>query len=551
MSKLFGREIVTQTADALDSDSQNRGPLSRHHSRAMRSRRRISVALVMVLSIFGLPVITGLSSASAAPSSIAIGASQSPLSLDPALSANGPDQLYFMELAYEPLIYLTPTGGLAPGLATSWKYLDKKEKVFQLTIRTNARFSDGSLVTPVAVAASLRREQKSSGPITAYINVVKTVSVNGPHTVRLDLTQTDPLIGFVLTQRFLIGDIVGPRGTKNPKSLGSTTDGAGQYMVEPSATVAGSVYTYVPNPGYYNKEAVHFKSFTVKVYSDPQTELSALESHQISEVTGNFSLAPTAAAAGLKVTSTLSSYYGIFLLDTGGKIDAALGNPLVRQALNYATDRVGITSALFGKYGVPDDEPFVPGYEGEGYVPSLSNYYAYNLVMAKQLLTQAGYPNGFTMTIGATESYGLGPELAQAVQSDWAKIGVTVNITSYTSIGDLITPWLGLTLPAAAGNYDAQPMYIYAQQSLEPNAGLFNIEKTTDPTLTTLLAKAYATTIPKLQGAAWSAVTKQVLLNAWQVPITAAATVYFSSKSLKGVSVSPTSFAQDPTLLHY
>jgi ABC-type transport system substrate-binding protein len=548
MRTFFGRYFVTLTAVAIDSDKRDRAPFS---SRSGRSRRQVSLAMVTVLSLFGLPVITGLSSAGAAPTSIAIGAAQSPLSLDPALSANGPDQLYFMELAYEPLIYLTPSGGLAPGLATSWKFLNTSETAFQLTIRKGAKFSDGSKVTPAAVVASLKREQKSSGPITAYINVVKTVRVNGPNTVLLNLTQTDPLIGFVLTQRFLIGDIVGPKGTDNPKSLGATTDGAGEYMIEPSATVAGNVYTYVPNPGYYNKAAVHFKTFTVKVYSDPQTELTALESGQISEETGSFSLAPTAAAAGLKVSSTLSSYYGIFLLDTNGTVDPALGNPMVRQALNYATDRVGITSALFGKYGVPDDEPFVPGYEGEGYVPSLSNYYAYNLTTAKQLLTEAGYPNGFTMTIGATESYGLGPELAQAVQSDWAKIGVTVNITTYSSIGDLITPWLGLTLPAAAGNYDAQPSYIYAQQSLEPGAGLFNVEKTTNPTLTTLMAKAYATSSPKLQGPAWAAVTKQVLLDAWQVPITAAATVYFSSKALKGVHVSPTSFAQDPTLLHY
>ncbi len=482
---------------------------------------------------------------------ITVAANTAPLSLDPAKNGNTADMQMYMDLAYEPLIKLKPDGRLGPALATSWRYLDKDQKTFELTLRSDAQFSDGTAVTPKAVVASIEHEKTANGPVAVYVNAIRSAAVSGPHTVRLTLVRSNPTIAFVLTQRFLIGDVVGPKGTANPKVLGTTTIGAGPYKLDPSATVANDHYTFVPNSHYYDQSAIHFDRFVVRVIRNPQTALSALQSRQISLVGGSFTLAPAARSAGAAVRSALSAWYGIFLLDRDGQIAKPLANPLVRQALNYAIDRKGMTQALFGDYGSPNAEPSVAGYENQGFVPEYVDRYPYDVAKAKQLLAQAGYPNGFTLSIGATQALGNGVDMTQAVANDWSKIGVKVDIKTYQDIPSIVGPWQQKKLPATAGYYDAQPMYIFAQQALAKDAGLFNPWAAEDAQLNALMEKAYATTDPAQQGPAWAAVTKRVVDLGWFVPIASGAAVYFSDPGLKGVEISPTAFAQDPTQLHY
>ena len=482
--------------------------------------------------------------------SITIASVTPPLSLDPAKNSNTVESQYFMDLAYEPLIRLEPDGSLGPGLATSWKYVGGGQETFELTLRPDAKFSDGSPVTPQSVVDSLNYVKKAKGPVGVYVNTIKTAKAVGKDKVRLELVQPDPTIALVLTQRFLIGDIIGPAGIKDPEALGTTTAGAGQYMLDPKQTVSGDHYTFVPNPHYFDPSAIHFDQFTIRVIENPQTALAALQSGQISYMSGNPTLAPAAESAGANVVSTLSAWYGAFLFDRDGEVTPALGSQQVRQALNYATDREGITSALFGEFGKPSAEPSVPGYENEGYVPALEGEYAYDPEKAKELLAEAGYADGFSVTMGASSVFGNGVAMAQALASDWAKIGVKVDIQQFKDIDSIVGPWAGRELPTVTGYYDAQPMFIFAGQALAKEAGLFNPWESVDPELTKLIDAAYAAA-PAEQGAAWSAVTERVVDLGWFVPVTAGAAVYFGAEDLQGLEASPVSFAPNPTLFHF
>jgi peptide/nickel transport system substrate-binding protein len=291
----------------------------------------------------------------------------------------------------------------------------------------------------------------------------------------------------------------------------------------------------------------------VEVIANAQTALSAVESGQVAYADGSYASASSAKQSGVAVYSALEGFYGMFLLDRGGVLVPALKSQLVREALNYATDRVGITRAIFGSYGVPNDEVSINGYQGEGYVPSFSNYFKYNIVKAKALLAKAGYAKGFTMTVAAIPSCGDGVQLAQAMASDWAKIGVTLNIETYSTIGALVTPWLGKKLPAAMCNYDAQPMFILANQLLAKNAGIFNVFGNTDPTMTSLIAKAFASTSKGTVAVAnaWAAVERREVQLGWEIPVATGSDVYFASKALKGVAVSATSFVPNPENWYY
>jgi peptide/nickel transport system substrate-binding protein len=484
-------------------------------------------------------------------STITVAISSPPTSLDPAKNNNTADSQLLEDLAYEPLIYLSSSGKLTPGLATSWKFTDSRFKTFQLTLRNGAEFSDGQPVTAQAVVASIQHEKTANGPVAIYVNAIKSAVAINSHTVQLKLVQSNPYIGLLLTQRFLIGDIVGPSGTSNPATLGTSTDGAGPYMLDASASVAGDHYTFVPNPHYWDQAAINFKTFVVRVITNPQTTISALQSGQIAYADGSFTTVTQAKSDGLQVFSTPSSWYALFLFDRGGTLVPALKSQLVRQAINYAVNRKAIASALFDGYGIPDDEVSVPGYEQDGYATNYANRYPYDPAKAKQLLAKAGYAHGFTMTVGATPSPSNGVELAQAVAGYLAKVGITVKVQSYADLNDLLGPWSGAKLPVVAWYYDTQPLYITYSQAVTKDAGLFNPFKSSDTELNKLAQKAYNTTSAAKLPAAWAAVQRRIDDLGWFVSLVDGDSLYYGAKGLSGAQLSPTAFVPDPTQFKY
>ena len=514
------------------------------------SARVLLCSSMAVATTAVVAVVPDAAANAATSNSITVAVSGPPISLDPSLDGNSADQILMHDLAYEPLIELDPDGSLSPGLATSWKYMNSSLTVFDLTLRSGVRFSDGESLTAAAVVASIKRYKTSLGPGTQYVQDITSASAVGPLTVQLDLSRGNPLIALLLTQRFLTGDIIGPKGTADPKILGTSTDGAGPDELDAASTIAGSKYVYVPNPYFFDPSAVHFNSFTVDVVTNPQTALNELEAGTIAYADGSYISMSAAQSAGLKIYPVESSIYGLWLFDRQGALVPALKSQLVREALSYAIDRPAIAEALFGKYGLGDDEISLPGYQGEGYVPSYRLHYAYNLSRAKELLKEAGYPNGFSMNLGATSTEGDGIVLAEAVAADWAKVGVTVSIKSFPSIPAMVAAWSAKQIPALAGSYDGQPMYIEAGQLLSKNAGIRNNFMSTNPQLMSDIAAAYAASSAASIAHYWSAVEEDVVNLGWEFPVLNAGYVYFSAKNLQGVAVSPTSFAPDPTRWH-
>jgi len=230
-------------------------------SKLGKATRALKISCALALGVSALvatatAVATSPAQAAAA-NSITVAINSPPLSLDPALAGNTADGQLVLDLTYEPLILLQANGSLAPGLATSWKYTNSKLNVFDLTLRSGVKFSDGQALTAADVVASLKHEMTSNGAVAVYVKDIKSAKAVGPLKVQLNLVQSNPEIALLLTQRFLIGDIVGPTGLANPKTLGTTTDGAGPYELDASASITGSKYVFVPNPDYYDKSAIH------------------------------------------------------------------------------------------------------------------------------------------------------------------------------------------------------------------------------------------------------------------------------------------------------
>lgn len=479
---------------------------------------------------------------------IAIGSA--PKSLDPAAGSNDYESQLFAALAYEPLINVSGDMKMTPGLALSWDYIGDDLTQLRLKLRPDVTFSDGSPVDAAAVAESLKHHQTAGGAGATYAKQIADVEVESADSLIVKFTTPNPSAAYFLTSRFMIGNVVGPAGIKDPSSFGLNTDGAGQYVIDPAQTVAGSNYAFVKNPNYYAPDDIHFDKVNVRVIESPETRLSAVDTGQVDFATGTVTNAEGAEKSGLKVYSATAAFNAIFLFDRDGAIVPALAKQEVRQALNYATNRTAITTAVFGSLGVPNDQPVVEGYSG--YSADYADRYPYDEKKAKKLLADAGYPDGFEMTVGATAGWGDGLQLAQAIASDWGKIGVKVNIDTYPNLQALLAPWGEKKIPAVAGINDGKPVHLAAGQLLLPTAGLFNPFESADPELAKAITAAQNAGSEKDAEDAWQKVTEKVVDLGWLVPIASSPYVYFADASLSGFDgLSSTAFVPNPTLLSF
>jgi ABC-type transport system substrate-binding protein len=469
-------------------------------------------------------------SASAVSQTLTVAVTGPPVSMDPSHADNG-NGLYPMELAYEPLIWENDNGSLTGGLATSWRYVGSGNTKFELTIRPGVKFADGEPVTPQAVAASLNYFPKGSGPSTADLAGV-TAAVSGANTVTLTSKTPNPVFPQLFSQDYLAGDIISPEGLANPKSLTATPSGAGAYVLDKADTVADEQYTFTANPDYYDKARIHYNKIVIKVITQPTSELSALQTGQISLMFGEAQQVAAAKSAALQVKySGAAAWDGVFLLDRDGKLSKPLGDVRVRQALNYAVDRAAIAKAVFGVLGKPADQPVTPGWDE--YVPSLANYYSYDVAKAKQLLAQAGYPHGFTMNLEYAALESQTQEMVQAFAQQMSAIGVTVQLKAEPTITALASDLSTAKYAAVSLEWGGQPMFLQAGECWLPTSVLNPLHVTTASFMSQF--KAASSAPPSQVNAEMAKLATVTVQDAYTVPIAQIESVEFASPGLKGL----------------
>lgn len=448
-----------------------------------------------------------------------------PASLNPALSGNG--RLgFFVQPAYEPLVYTQPDGTLKPGLATSWT-LASDNKSADFKIRANAKFSDGSPVTADAVVASLSYFRSANGPFASNLSAVTSITASAPDAVTIQVSQPNPDLISLFNSYWLAGLIIGPKGLANPDELGSTTDGAGPYMLDPAQTTSNNTYTYVPNPNYYDPTAIYWKKLVIKVYTDSNSALQALQSGQVNMMYADPTLAATAATSGLQVLHSPVQWSGAFLFDRTGQVVPAMGKLEVRQALNHAIDRATIAKALYGDYAQPTDQIVGPGFPG--YDAAYDNKYPFDLDKAKQLMAQAGYGDGFSMTL-LTQGTTTNQTLSQALTGQLQKVNVNVTVQSDPNTAQWVQDLQSNTFPSNAGQLNfTEPSLTYA--SVLSTSAIWNRFQTTDDQLTQLIDQAL-TSDPASSDAAWQKVYARTVDLAWFLPAVRSDVIFIADKTV-------------------
>lgn len=500
-------------------------------SSARAGVRKLAVATALVAAMSGLAACGSTSSSVVSGrtgGTLTIGTAINPGTLDPAVGTTSqPD---YSPWAYDPLITWAPDGSAKPGLATSWSY-GPNNKSFTLKLRSGAQFSDGEPVDADAVKTYINYATHLPGA-PAFLKSLDAIDVASPTELTLRFSKPTPLLEKLLSQAFPLGLVASPKAVA-ARSLANATAGAGPYMLDKSRTVTGDHYTYVPNPHYWNKSAVHWRQVVVKVMANPTAALQALKTNQIQIAASQpVTSVQSAKAAGLKAEAPLVLYLGLSLMDREGTLAKPLKDVRVRQAINYAIDRPSIAKVIGAGLGRPIDQMAVPG--DDSYDASLDDAYPYDPARAKALLAQAGYPKGFTLPALVWTGDNLNT-MAQAVAGQLAKVGIKMDLDVKADVNDYLKVMGGAKAPTSTIVFGRLPAAVEYQILWGPDASLFNPFKSTSPDIERLNDQLYAASAQDAPNYA-KQIQKVLVDQAWFAPVTAVPLVALHRPEVAGVA---------------
>ncbi len=435
-----------------------------------------------------------------------------------------------LSIAYESITHAEPDGTIAPGLATKWRYVDDSQKVFEFTLRDDAKFSDGTPVTAEAVVGWLKYYLKSKNVYSGLLGKNPKFEAVDTSTVRITMTAPLPSLPFLLSEANVNwGFVASPKAVANPDLMENATYGAGPYMLDPKRSVPGDHYTYVPNPHYYDKSKIKFTQVEMKAFQDTSTALQAQKAGQIDVGwTTDASTAQAAEQAGLTV---VSAPFAVFYAALNSKGQKPLQDVRVRQALNYAIDRKAIANALYGKYGVPSSQFTIPPDAN----PGMEDYYAYDPEKAKSLLAEAGYADGFSFQIDVRKDPTT-TKAAELLAHYLDAVGVKTKVEVFQTNTAFYKQALPLKDDAAIFAGDAGvPTPIEYPSYIAPGAPL-GAGDPDNPKVDELYQKGLRSSDP---AQFWKPMWAITVTDAWFLPYAASSDLAYVSDGVEGVEMSP------------
>ncbi|TMJ94345.1 MAG: ABC transporter substrate-binding protein [Actinobacteria bacterium] len=314
----------------------------------------------------------------------------------------------------------------------SW---NKSHTVVTFHLREGVKFANGDPLDADAVKFTYDRIFKQKG-VTAALTAMaavksgSAVKVVNPTTVSFDLTKANNLLFGNMAQfghSILDPKVVQPHVTSaDPYAhnwLGSNIDGTAQGPFQLESWQHGSQWVLTKNPNYYGQKPKVDKVI-FKIIPNASSRLALLKSGAV-DIAYDLPLKDIKALQGSSSVQVIRypSRFVVFL-GMNSKVKP-FNNVKVRQAISYATPYKTIISQVLQGYGRQLTSPIPFG------TPTHTDkYFVYktDYVKAKQLLAQAGYPNGFTTTLNVASGVDEGTETAVWVQQSLKKIGIKVQI---------------------------------------------------------------------------------------------------------------------------
>ncbi|WP_119698642.1 ABC transporter substrate-binding protein [Microbacterium halotolerans] len=345
------------------------------------------------------------------------------LSAEPAVPIAGMSQggaVYQMQaMLSSGLMAYDAKGNLQPALAESLEQPDDTTYVFML--REGLVFSDGSPLTVGNVTKTLEyyRDPANGTKVGTGLAGIESISDDGDRTVTVELSEPDSAFLHYLAIPFA-GILPDEALTPGAESW----VGAGPFELTDFQSGVGA--TLKKNDDYYDAGAVDLETIEVTFYPDGEARTNALLSGDVDLIEyvpwENFERIEQADGFTLDAQQGPFQYVQFNVTE-----DRPFADPLVRQAVAFALDRDNAVKAAFQSNGEPlaglaiaENDP--------AYDPNLSAMWEQDVEHAKDLLAEAGYPDGFSATMLTTSQYAFLQDTALSVQQDLEAIGIDVTL---------------------------------------------------------------------------------------------------------------------------
>jgi peptide/nickel transport system substrate-binding protein len=318
---------------------------------------------------------------------------------------------------------------IVPGLAESYKILSPT--VIQMTLRKNVQFHNGEPFNAQAVKFSLERvlDPKTKSPRVSSVNWLQSVEVVDNYTVKLNLKNPHPAWSEDLMNLAMVPP--GYLKEKGDSHFAENPVGTGPYKFV--KWTRGQEIQMTANTKYFKGEP-RIETGVIKIIPDASTRLAALLSGSVDLMRG---ISPEEipvikANPNLQVVTVPILRFQWFYLSDAMNPQSPLYKKTVRQAINYAVNVPEIVDNIVGGLGIPT---VVMNPMHFGYDPNVKPY-PHDPGKAKTLLKEAGYPNGFEMTMHyASVNMIKGDEVSQAIQAHLAQVGINMKLQKWSGVG--------------------------------------------------------------------------------------------------------------------
>lgn len=344
--------------------------------------------------------------------------------LNPTKTSARADDRYIIGQIYEPLIGLDGSGNYIPQLATSWEMDDEK---LVLTLREDVVFHDGTKFNAEAVKSVLEwyLSDECAHVYKSEIAEISSIDVIGEYQVQLNLSaKSAALIGALAN---VAGYMISPAAIEEyGDDLSTHAVGTGPFVLK--EYVAGDHVTLVRNENYYEigedgQPLPYLDEVIVKTITDDSVKTTNLMTGDIDLVDWNNSINSTLTLQSyddIVTYSTPATDTYVLLINAG---DEQLSDVKVRQAVSYAINREEVAAAMTEGLGQP--AAFLST-SNQWYYDEY-NPYSYDTEKAKELLAEAGYPDGITITLRYI-SREPDNTIAQLLQAQLKESGINLEI---------------------------------------------------------------------------------------------------------------------------
>ena len=515
------RQVLPNSAIRYGANAQ----ASKQEGNRMRRRGSHLAAVITTLSTLLLAAAcsstdgsSGQGTNSKSGSTLRIGWGATVLTLDPP-NESAIGGIGVLHNVYQTLVgYDFSAAKAVPELASSWT-ISSDAKTYTFKLDSRAKFANGDPVTASDVVWSLDRVTSWSAAVQGYQLAGLAggkVTATDPETVTISLAK--PSVVLLSALSGTAASVIDQKQVE--KAAGSSVDaqrawlkehtaGSGRYTV--SQWTPGNSIVLARNDNFWDGTP-EYKSVQIQQISESSQEVSQLQQGDLDvalDTTPQQKQQLSSSGFVTQGSEDPATYY-VAMNESIKPFD----NPLVREAVKYAIDYEGIINGLFGGQAVKAGGIIASSLLG--YDPSLNDLYTTDPAKAKSLLTQAGYPHGFTMDLyAATDTVkDLGvptKTLATKLQSDLGAVGIKVNL-KIEDINTLFPQYQKGNLPALVWYFG--PTYPDPDPIVSPHGALdtaatkrvaFN-----DPALSNQIIAARTMTDTAARKAAYVAIGKTI-----------------------------------------